>query len=197
MTSSPNPAEDEPIEQQEAPAETGEGSEIEAAQGEIARLNEELHKMRDQWVRAVAETENVRKRGQRDIEESSRYAITNFAREMVSVLENLKRASESMPVSERGDNEKLKIIGEGVDLTLGELMGIFERFGIKRIDPMGQKFDHNAHQAVVQVERDDVPAGTVVQVVQSGYIIQDRLLRPAMVAVSKQPDASKKVDTTA
>lgn len=161
------------------------------------QLEEEAAKFRDQWVRAAAETENIRKRAQRDQEETSRYAITSFARDMVSVLENLKRASESVPAEQRKDNELLKIIGEGVDLTLQELLSIFEKHGIKRINPLNEKFDHNFHQAVVQVENSDVPPGTVVQVIQAGYVIADRLLRPAMVAVSKQGESEKKVDTTA
>ena len=160
-------------------------------------LKEEAAKFRDQWIRAAAETENVRKRAERDREEMSKYAIASFARDMVSVLENLKRASESVPLEARASNDLLKTIGEGVDLTLQELLGIFERYHIKRIDPMGQKFDHNLHQAVVQVENTSVPAGTVIQVVQAGYTIHDRLLRPAMVAVSKQGDPVKQVDTTA
>ena len=116
---------------------------------------------------------------------------------MVTVLENLKRASESIPESARGENDLLKTIGDGVDLTLQELLNIFQKYNINRIDPQGQKFDHNLHQAVVQVERDDLPPGTVVHVVQAGYVIHDRLLRPAMVAVSKQGETPKKVDTSA
>jgi len=166
-------------------------------QDEINRLSEELTKMRDQWVRAVAETENIRKRAQREQDETSRYAVTGFARDMVSVLENLKRASESIPTGARNGNELLKTLGEGVDMTLQELITIFLKYGINRIDPQGNKFDHNLHQAVVQIERDDVPPGTVVQVVQAGYVIHDRLLQPAMVAVSKAPEGSKKIDTTA
>ncbi|MCE2927223.1 MAG: nucleotide exchange factor GrpE [Rickettsiales bacterium] len=160
-------------------------------------LAEQLNAMRDQWLRAVAETENVRKRAERDREETSKYAVSAFARDMVSVLENLKRASESIPAELRASDEKLKTLGEGVDLTLQELLSIFERYKIKRIDPMGEKFDHHFHQAVVQVERPDIPAGTVIQVVQAGYIIHDRLLRPAMVAVSKQGEPTKQVDTNA
>lgn len=195
-----HPKDSEDGETPEAPAAT-EGADA-PDQGEfllqkLAQLEEESNKYRDQWMRAAAEVENVRKRGQRDQEETSRYAITGFARDMVSVLENLKRASESLPPEKREGNDLLKVIGEGVDLTLQELLNIFERYGIKRIDPLNQKFDHNLHQAVVQVERDDVPPGTVVQVVQAGYVIHDRLLRPAMVAVSKQGETPKKVDTTA
>lgn len=163
----------------------------------IAALQEENAKLKDQWVRAVAETDNVRKRAQRDLEESSKYAITAFARDLVSVLENLKRASENITVEQRKDNPLLKVLSEGVDLTLQELLGTFEKYGIKRLDPLNQKFDHNFHQAVVQVERPDLPTGTIIQVVQAGYVIHDRLLRPAMVAVSKQGEPPKQVDTSA
>ena len=163
----------------------------------LKALEEENAKLRDQWVRAVAETDNVRKRAQRDQEEYSKYAVSGFARDLISVLENLKRATESIPLDARQQNELLKTLGEGVDLTLQELLGIFDRYGIKRIDPLHEKFDHNLHQAVVQVEQNDVPPGTVIQVVQAGYIIHDRLLQPAMVAVSKQGDTQQKVDTTA
>jgi molecular chaperone GrpE len=162
---------------------------------EVLRLEGEVAKFRDQWMRAVAETENVRKRAQREQEETSKYAVTGFAGELVSVLENLKRASES--IAAHAGDEIFKTVGQGVKLTLQELLNIFEKHGIKRIDPLNQKFDHNFHQAVAQAERGDIPAGTVVQVVQAGYIISDRLLRPAMVVVSKAVDPANKVDTTA
>jgi molecular chaperone GrpE len=168
----------------------GEPSRLEVLEGENAKL-------RDQLLRAVAETENVRKRAERDREETSKYAISKFAGDMVSVLENLKRASESISPEARAASEQLANLGAGVDLTLQELLSTFERYGIVRVDPMGQKFDHNLHQAVAQVERTDVENGTVIQVVQAGYVIADRLLRPAMVAVSKAPSDVKKVDTTA
>ena len=163
-----------------------------------AALEQEAAKLRDQLLRAVAETDNVRKRAERDREETAKYAITKFAGDMVSVLENLKRASESIPADARSQNPQLATLGEGVDLTLKELLSTFERYGIQRIDPLGQKFDHNLHQAVAQVDHPDAAPGTVVQVVQAGYVIEGRLLRPAMVAVSKAaPGEAKKVDTTA
>lgn len=164
---------------------------------EIMRLKEELASVRDQWVRAVAEAENVRKRARKEIEDSSRYGVTAFARDMVSVLENLMRASEIITPAAKAENAMLNTLAEGVGLTQQELLGIFEKYGIKRIDPLGQKFDPNLHEAVVQVEQANVEPGTVIQVVQAGYIIHDRLLRPAMVAVSKasQPPKVEKVDT--
>jgi molecular chaperone GrpE len=190
-TPMPQPAEVHAANEKQADA----ASSPEAAR--IEQLTAELAQMREQWIRAAAETENVRKRAQREQEETSKYAITGFARDMVSVLENLMRASESISPQQRAQNELLRTLGEGVELTLKELLGIFERYHIRRVDPMGEKFDHQLHQAVVQVERADVPAGTVVQVVQAGYLIHDRLLRPAMVAVAKQAAPAKPVDTTA
>lgn len=163
----------------------------------IAQLEAEVAKFRDQWMRAVAETENVRKRAQRDQEDTARYAIASFARDLVNVIENLKRALETIPPEARKEEGLLKTVAEGVELTQREMLSVFEKFGVRRISPEGQKFDHNLHQAVVQVERSDVAPGTVVQVVQAGYVLHERLLRPAMVAVAKAPETPKKVDETA
>ncbi len=160
-------------------------------------LRQENARFRDQWVRAVAETDNVRKRSQRDLEEAAKYGIASFARDMAGVLENLKRASDSIPAGARENDALLNKLGEGVDLTLYELLNIFERYGIERIDPLDKKFDHNLHQAVAQVDRDDIPPGMVVQVVQAGYTLGDRLLMPAMVVVSRQGEPPKTVDETA
>lgn len=146
------PAADQPQEAQEAAGEAE----------RIAALEAEAAKYKDQWVRAVADTENLRKRAERDQQETSKYAISAFARDMVSVLENLTRASESIPPEKRSENDMLKTLGEGVDLTRSELLSIFERHGIRRIHPIGEKFDHNFHQAVVQVDAQDVEPGTVV-----------------------------------
>lgn len=188
---------DIPEENNEAQA-PDESAVIDIRDARIAQLEEDVAKLRDQWARAAAETDNVRKRAQRDADETRKYAITGFAGDMVSVLENLKRASESITPGARESDERLKTLGEGVDLTLRELLATFEKYGIARIDPLGQKFDHNIHQAVVQVPSPDVEPGTVVQVVQAGYVIADRLLRPAMVAVSKASEGdAKMVDTSA
>lgn len=170
---------------------------IDLSAARIAELEVQLAQMKDQWVRAAAETENVRKRAERDQQETARYAATGFARDMVNVLENVKRAAESITAEKREANELLKTIGDGLDMTVAELSGIFERHGIKRIDPMGEKFDHNLHQAVVQVEQPNTEPNTVIQVVQAGYVMHDRLLKPAMVAVTKAASDTKKVDTNA
>ncbi len=172
---------------------------IDIKDARITQLEEECSKLKESWVRAVAETDNIRKRSQRDLEENKKYAITSFATDMVNVLENLKRATEIIPSGQTEEAENLlKIIGEGINLTLQDLLNIFQKYNIIRIDPLGQKFDHNFHQAVAQIENNDVEAGTIVQVVQAGYMIADRLLRPAMVAVSKTSGSdTKKLDTTA
>ncbi len=153
---------------------------------EIEFLKEENAKLKDQALRALAEAENTRKRAERDVEEAIKYGVTGFARDMISILENLNRAELSIPKDD--NNELIKNIGEGIGMTKRELLKIFEQNGIKRIDPLGEKFDHNFHQAVAQVDDDKNQPGTIVQVVQAGYVIKDRLLRPALVAVAKQPE---------
>lgn len=188
----------EPTEKQpeNIPPET-EAPAPDAAAVAIAALKQEVDGLKDKLLRAVAETDNVRKRGQRDVEETSKYAVTGLARDLVSVAENLQRAVESLPPEQRAGNPALKSLGDGVEMTLKELLGAFERHNIRRITPLGEKFDHNYHQAVLQVENPDEPAGTVVQVLQAGYVIHDRLLKPAMVGVVKAGDAAKKLDTSA
>lgn len=154
---------------------------------ETQKLKEENAALKDQLLRAMAEAENTRKRAQREIEDTAKYAVGNFARDLIEVLENLHRAEESIPQDHVQGNDLLKNINEGVKLTKAELLKVFDRYGIKRISPMGEKFDHNFHQAVVQIEDASVEPGQIVQVIQAGYVIKDRLLRPAMVAVAKTP----------
>ena len=166
----------------------------------IATLTAQSAQFKDQWMRAVADVENLRKRAERDQQETAKYAASGFARDVVGVLENVKRAAESLTPEKRAEHELLRTVGDGLDMSVQELTGIMERNGVKRIDPMGQKFDHNLHQAVVQIEMPDTEAGTIVQVVQAGYTMHDRLLKPAMVAVSKSAGANedaKQVDTSA
>lgn len=165
----------------------------------IREYEEEIARLKDQWARAMAETENVRKRAKRDVEETSRYANANFAKDMIDVAENLHRALESTPEDARNESPMMSTLCQGVEMTLNALMQQFEKYQIKRIFPLGEKFDHNIHQAVAQVETPESPAGSVIQVLQAGYIMHDRLLRPAMVTVAKSStsDAQKTVDTTA
>jgi len=162
------------------------------AQAEIADLKDKL-------LRAIAETENLRRRGERDKADASNFAITSFARDLLPVGDNLNRAIDSLPEEAR-DNEAVKPLLDGVEMTSRELMNILERHGIRKVDPMGEKFDHNLHQAMFEAPGTGQPDGTVVQVMQVGYVLKERLLRPAMVGVAKGGNDEKpheSVDTTA
>ena len=147
-------------------------------------LDRELAETKDRLLRALAETENVRRRAQREREDTLKYAISNFARDLLSPVDNLRRALDSVPEAEITD-PRTKSLLDGVAATERELLATFERYGLKRIDPKGERFDHNFHQAIFEAERPDLPAGTVVEVLQPGYVLHDRLLRPAMVGVAK------------
>lgn len=157
----------------------------------------ELATMKDQALRAMAETENTRRRAERELADMNKYAITGFARDLVSVLENLQRATDAIAPDLRQSQPAVGSLATGVEMTLKELLNTFERHGIKRIDPMGQKFDHNYHQAVAQIESADAEPGTVVQVLAAGYAIHDRLLRPAMVGVAMGTTGAVAVNTQA
>lgn len=151
----------------------------------LSGLENEIAELKDKLLRAVAETENVRRRAQRDREDASKYAIQSFAADMVSVADNLGRALDSVDEKTRATDEAVDNLCAGVEMTQRELLNTFERVGIKLIEAEGQRFDHNLHEAMFEVEDKDKPSGTVVQVIQAGYTIRDRLLRPAKVGVSK------------
>jgi molecular chaperone GrpE len=144
----------------------------------------EMNKYKDNWLRAAAEIENIKRRARQDVDKAAFFSIEGFARDLVSVLDYLYSASDAITDELASTNEHLKTAKEGIEITKKELLGAFERNSIRRIYPKGEKFDHNNHQAVVQVEGDQAP-DTVVDVLQAGYIIKDRLLRPAMVTVAK------------
>src|SRR5271166_5669547 len=150
----------------------------------VAALEAELAEQKDRLLRALAETENVRRRAQREREDASKYAVAGFAKDLLSAADNLRRAIESLPEAEVKD-ERTRSLLAGVGATERELLSVFERHGIKRIDAQGERFDHNLHQAIFEAERADKPSGTVVEVLQPGYVLHDRLLRPAMVGVAK------------
>lgn len=154
----------------------------------IQKLNDELANTKEQLLRTLAENENIRRRTQKEVEEASKYGMTSFARDMINVLENLHRAEESIAKDELTEGTSIHQIFQGVEMTKRELLSIFERHGIKRISPENEPFDHNFHQAMMHVVTKDQPPGTVVQVLQAGYVIKDRLLRPALVSVSKSED---------
>jgi molecular chaperone GrpE len=150
----------------------------------VAALEAELADAQDRLLRALAETENVRRRAQRERADAEKYGLTKFAGDLLSVGDNLRRALDSLPEAEAKD-DRTKSLLAGVAATERELLAAFERHGLKRIDPKGERFDHNFHQAVFEVENTGRPAGTIVEVLQPGYVVHDRLLRPAMVGVAK------------
>jgi molecular chaperone GrpE len=151
---------------------------------DAAALAEEVNQLKDKLLRAMAETENLRRRFEREREDTAKYAVSNFAKELVTVADNLRRAIDSIDAEARTGNDAVKSLAEGVEVTERAMLSAFERFGVKRIDPTGQRFDPNLHQAMAQIDSDQ-PAGTVVQVMQPGYVIHGRLLRAAMVIVAK------------
>lgn len=169
----------------ESPIEAA--SETDAANEAEASPDEQIRDLKDQLLRALAEVENTRRRAQRDKEDMAKYAIANFARDVLAVSDNLARAMDAVPEESRTGDSAMETLYEGVGLTQRELNTAMERHGIKPIDPLGEKFDHNFHQAMYEVEDADADPGTVVQVAQLGYVIGERLLRPAMVGVSKKP----------
>ena len=151
----------------------------------IASLRAEIADLKDRLLRAHAEVDNIRKRSEREREETAKYAVTRFARDIVGVGDNFQRAIDAVPAGAAEQDAALKSFLEGVTMTERELLNALERYGIKRVQPMNEPFNPHLHQAVMEVARTDVPAGTVVQVFQAGFTIEDRVLRPAMVAVAK------------
>ena len=154
---------------------------------EVARLREELEVAKQDVLYARAETQNVRRRLEKDIADSRAYAATGFARDILSVADNLSRALSSIPAEMRED-EKMKNLVTGIEATGREIDKVFAAHGISRIAAMGLPLDPNQHQAMIEIPSADAEPGTIVQELQAGYMIKDRLLRPAMVAVAKKPD---------
>jgi molecular chaperone GrpE len=146
----------------------------------------QLEALRDRLLRALADSENTRRRGERNVEEARKYAISEFARELLVVADNLQRALEAAE-QEHGGSKQYKSLLEGVRSTERILMSVFERFGIRKIEVLGKPFDPALHEAIIEVADASHPNGTVVRVVEDGYQIQDRLLRPARVIVAKNP----------
>lgn len=167
--------------------QAGEAGQGEAADYEVVvRLVKENEELKDRALRIAAEMENLRRRTQRDVQDAKSYAISNFARDMLQVSDNLERALAAIPAEAKESGDAgFKALIEGVELTGRAMLSALERHGVKRINPEGERFDPNFHQAMFEVPNPEIPANTVVQVVQTGYVIGDRVLRPAMVGVSK------------
>jgi molecular chaperone GrpE len=163
-----------------------EAAPIDERDEEIIVLKEEAAALKDRLLRMAAEMENLRKRTEREKAEATLYAATNFARDLLSVADNLGRALQALPEEEReraGEIETNLIAG--VEVTERELLNVFQRHGIRKIEAVGQKFDPNFHQAMFEVPTNEKPPGTVMQELQSGYAVGERCLRPSLVGVSK------------
>jgi molecular chaperone GrpE len=192
---------DEPVQspsEATAPPESGEVSVeqlkamIGALQGDLEKKSAELSAKQDQYLRAVAETENVRRRLEKEKEDTAKYAISKFAKDILSIGDNFQRAIAAVPKDAVETDPALKTLLDGVVLAERDYKTALERHGVQAIDPAGQPFNPHHHQAVMEQENTSVPAGTVLQVYQVGYLLDDRCLRPAMVVVSRGgPKAGK------
>jgi molecular chaperone GrpE len=155
-------------------------------EGSTEALAKEVAETRDKMLRTLADMENLRKRTTREVADARTYAISGFARDVLDIADNLQRALDAVPADARAAADPgLKALIEGVELTERSLLNTLEKNGVKKFDPSGERFDPNFQQAMYEVPDPSVPAGTVVQVVQAGYMIGERVLRPALVAVSK------------
>lgn len=152
----------------------------------LERLMKENEELKDRALRIAADMENLRRRTARDVQDARAYSVANFARDMLGVADNLNRALAAIPAeAKEGDDAGFKALIEGVEMTHRDMHVALERHGVRQLNPKGGKFDPHFHQAMFEVPNPDVPANTVVEVVQEGYSIGDRVLRPAMVGVSK------------
>lgn len=149
-------------------------------------LRTENAELRDRYLRLAAEMDNLRRRTERDVRDAKSYSVAGFARDMLAVSDNLRRAIEAIPAEAREAGDAgFNALVEGVEMTERSMLATLERHGVRKLDPAGEKFDPNFHQAMFEVPNADVPSNTVVQVVQAGFVIGERVLRPAMVGVAK------------
>jgi molecular chaperone GrpE len=180
-------------------AQAGPAANDQSDEARIEALEKDIGHLKDQLLRALAEGENQRRRAQRERDEAVKYAATGLARDLLTVSDNLRRALDAVPAGAAESNELLKMLETGVELVERELLAAFEKHGIRKITPQGERFDPNFHQAMFEVPGTEHPTGTIVQVMQPGYALGDRLLRPALVGVAKAPpeqSGTRPVDTT-
>ena len=176
MTDTPNGAE----------AAAPETAQAETAPDPAAQLAKEAADLKDRLLRTLAEMENLRRRTEREVADARSYGVTNFARDILAVADNMERALKALDDEIREKAEAgVKALLDGVELTERELIKAMEKHGVKKLEPQGQKFDPNLHQAMFEMPDESVPTGTVVQIMQPGYTIGERVLRPALVGVSK------------
>lgn len=186
MTADPELAKDDDGTGEETAAASSQAPEAAPEIDALAQAQDEIASLKDRLLRAIAETENLRRRSEREKAEATLYAASNFARDMLSVADNLGRALMSVDADQRENADAtLKALLDGVDATQRELHNVFERHGIVRFDPKGEKFDPYFHQAMFELPSPEATPGTVVETVQAGYRIGERVLRPAMVGVAK------------
>jgi len=171
---------------------------MQAATSRIERLEAELSEMKDRWMRAEAETANVRARARREVDETRQFAVQKFAADVVEAAENIRRGLDSLPKQGPGQPEIVGRLRDGLEGVERSFLGVLERNGIRREDPTGQAFDPNLHQAMGEEPTAQYAPGTVVQAWTPAWTLNGRLLRPAMVVVAKAPSSAEaKVDTTA
>jgi molecular chaperone GrpE len=158
----------------------------------------ERDSLKDQLLRALADVENMRRRTERELETARKYSHTGFARDLVGAIDNLARAIDAAPAADdEAVGESVNALITGLEMSWTEIQSTMERHGIRRISPVGEKFDYNFHQAMFEMPHPDQPPGTVVEVVQHGYVLHDRLLRPAMVGVAKSADPAPDAEAPA
>jgi molecular chaperone GrpE len=197
MTDTINTHESAPNAAAEQVAPTAETTETGVDSARVAQLEAEVASLKDQVLRTLAETENVRRRTEREREDTAKYAVSKFAKELLSVADNLRRAVEAVSPDVRTENQAVGNLLTGVEATERQLVAAFERAGIVRMEAIGAPADPNFHQIMMEMEGTGKPAGTVVQVLQSGYTIHGRLLREAIVGVAKGEAVPTHVDTSA
>lgn len=177
---------EEPVAAEEPDETVLNGEPIDPQAERIAALEAELATAKDQQLRAMAEAENTRRRAQREREDAAKYGAVGLARDLLNVADNLSRAIAAAPDST--DDEAIKGLIEGITMVEKELAATLERHHVKPVPGVGEPFDHNLHQAVVELPSEDVEPGNIAQVLQTGYVLHDRLLRAGMVAVAKKPE---------
>ena len=165
-------------------------NDVEAGQSAdpLIAMTAERDALKDQLLRALADTENMRRRSEREADTARKYGHTQFARDLVGAIDNLARALASAPEDKSSLEESVQSLLTGIELSWTEIQSAIEKHGVRQINPVGEKFDYNFHQAMFEVPTNDQPPGMVLEVVQHGYALYDRLLRPAMVGVSKAAD---------
>jgi molecular chaperone GrpE len=194
MTDTINTHDNDPSAEPAAQAGTTEAGADAAAR--VAQLEAEVASLKDQMLRTLAETENMRRRAEREREDTAKYAVAKFAKELLAVADNLRRAVEAVGEDVRTENQAVGNLLTGVEATERQLLAAFDRAGIAKVEAMGAPADPNFHQIMMEIENTGKPAGTVVQVLQAGYTIHGRLLREAIVGVAKG-DVGGHVNTSA